>query len=60
MPFFAVEGAIDHIAGVGQRRRQLTVEIRIVFNDEQAQGFPPNVSCTISAIKMNPAGVNGL
>ena len=37
MPLLAVEGAIDHIAGVGQRRGELTVEIGIVFNDEQAQ-----------------------
>jgi hypothetical protein len=37
MPFLAVKGAIDHIAGVGQRRRELTIQIRIIFNDEQAQ-----------------------
>ena len=37
VPLLAVERAIDHIAGIGQRRRQLTVEIRIIFNDEQAQ-----------------------
>jgi poly-beta-hydroxyalkanoate depolymerase len=34
----AVEGAIDHIAGVGQRRGELAVEIGIVFDDEKAQG----------------------
>src|SRR2546421_5196945 len=37
MPLFAIECAIDDVAGVGQRRRQLTIEIRIVFNNEQAQ-----------------------
>ena len=37
MPLLAIEGAVDHITGIAQRRRQLTVEIRIVLNDEQAQ-----------------------
>ena len=37
VPLLAVEGAIDHIAGVGQRRGELTIEIGIIFNDEQAQ-----------------------
>ena len=37
VPLLAVERAIDHIAGIRQRRRQLTVEIRIILNDEQAQ-----------------------
>ena len=42
MALLAVEGAIDHIAGVGQRRRQLTIEIRVIFNNEQAQaGLQP-------------------
>jgi hypothetical protein len=36
MPFFAIERAIDHIAGVGQRG-ELMIKIGIVFNDEQAQ-----------------------
>jgi hypothetical protein len=35
MPFLTVEGPVDHIAGVGQRCGQLTVEIRVVFNNEQ-------------------------
>jgi hypothetical protein len=38
MTFLAVEGAIDHVTGVGQRRRELTIEIGIVFNNQQAQG----------------------
>jgi hypothetical protein len=38
MPLLAVEGAIDDIAGVGQRRGELAVEIRIIFDDEKAQG----------------------
>jgi hypothetical protein len=33
----AIKGAIDDVTGVGQRRRQLTVKIRIVFNNKQAQ-----------------------
>ena len=33
----AIERAIDHITGIRQRRRELTVEIRIVLNNEQAQ-----------------------
>jgi hypothetical protein len=37
MPLLAVERAIDDIAGVGQRCGQLTVEIGIIFNNEQAQ-----------------------
>ena len=37
MPLLAIEGAIDDITGIGQRGRQLTVEIRIVLNDEQTQ-----------------------
>ena len=31
----AVEGAVDHVAGVGQRRRELAVEIGIVLDDEE-------------------------
>ncbi len=37
MPLLAIERAIDHITGIRQRRRELTVEIRIVLNNEQAQ-----------------------
>ena len=37
MPLLAVEGAVDHIAGVGQRRRELAVEIGIVLDNEEAQ-----------------------
>ena len=33
----AVEGAIDHVAGVGQRGGELTVEIGIVLDDEETQ-----------------------
>jgi hypothetical protein len=33
MPFFAVEGTIDHVSGIGQGRSQLTIEIGIIFND---------------------------
>ena len=37
MALLAVEGAVDDVAGVGQRGCKLAVEIRIVFNDEKAQ-----------------------
>jgi hypothetical protein len=37
MPLFAIEGAVDHVAGIRQRRRQLTVQIRVILNNEQAQ-----------------------
>ena len=33
----AIEGAVDHVAGIAQRRGELTIEIGIVFNDEEAQ-----------------------
>jgi hypothetical protein len=36
MSLLAVERAIDHIAGIRQRGRQLTVEIWIIFHDEKA------------------------
>ena len=32
-PYDAVERAIDHITGIRQSRRKLTVEIRIVLNN---------------------------
>ena len=37
MPLLAIEGAIDHVAGIGQRRGQLAVEVGIVFDDQKAQ-----------------------
>jgi hypothetical protein len=38
MSLLAVERPVDHIAGVGQRRREMTIEVGIVFDDEKAQG----------------------
>ena len=35
--FLAVKGAIDHVARVGQRGRELSVEIGIVLDDEETQ-----------------------
>ena len=59
VPLLAVEGAVDHIAGVGQRRRQLAVEIRIVLDDEQAQaGLPSMISGKIAAVQMRRRSVN--
>ena len=39
MALLAVEGAIDHVAGLGQRGGQLAIEIGVVLDDEQAQGM---------------------
>ena len=37
LALLAVKSAIDHVAGLGQRRRELAVEVGIVLDDEQAQ-----------------------
>ena len=37
VPFFPIEGAIDHVARVGKCGRELSVEIGIVLDDEEAQ-----------------------
>ena len=37
MAFLAVEGAVDDVTGVGQRGRELPIEIGVVFNNEKAQ-----------------------
>ena len=37
MALLAVEGAVDDIAGVGQRGRQLPIEIGIVLDNEETQ-----------------------
>jgi hypothetical protein len=37
VPLLAIERAIDHITGIRQSRRKLTVEIRIVLNNKQSQ-----------------------
>ena len=37
MPLLAVESAVDNIAGIGQRRRKLPIEIRIVLDNKKAQ-----------------------
>ena len=34
----AIEGAVDHVAGIGERRRQLAIEIGIVLDDEETHG----------------------
>ncbi len=36
----AVEGGIDGVAGIGQRRDQLAIEIAIILDDQNAQGLP--------------------
>ena len=37
MTLLAIKSAVDDITGIGQRRGELTIQIGIVFNDEQAQ-----------------------
>ena len=39
MALLAVEGAIDDIAGVGQRGGELAIEVGVILDDEEAQGF---------------------
>jgi hypothetical protein len=38
--FLAVEGGIDGIAGVGERRDQLAIEIAVILDDQNAHGPP--------------------
>ena len=38
MALLAVKGAVDHVAGLGQRRGKLAVEIGIVLDDEEPHG----------------------
>ena len=37
----AVEGGVDGVAGVGQRRDQLAIEIAVILDDQDAHGLPP-------------------
>src|ERR1051326_5562215 len=37
LAFLAVEGAVDHVARLGQRGRELAIEIGIVLDDEETQ-----------------------
>jgi hypothetical protein len=41
MPLFSIERAIHHIPRIAQGSRQLAVEVRIVFDDEEAQSEVP-------------------
>src|SRR4051812_13485028 len=43
MPLLAIEGAIDDIAGVGQRLGKLAIEIGVVLDDEQAHASSPKL-----------------
>ena len=38
VPLLAVEGTIDRIAGIGESRRELPIEIRIILDHEETQG----------------------
>jgi len=37
----AVEGAVDHVAGIGERGGELPIEIGIVLDDEETHEFLP-------------------
>jgi hypothetical protein len=37
VPLLTVKGAVDHVARVGQRGRELPVEVGIILDDEEAQ-----------------------
>ena len=50
MALLAVEGAVDHIAGVGQRGGELAVEVGIVLDDEEAQ-CPPQLPAEPVAVR---------
>jgi hypothetical protein len=39
MAFLAIEGAIDDIAGVGQRCGELAIKVGIILDHEEAQGI---------------------
>ena len=44
MPFLAIESPVDHVARIGQRGRELPIEIGIILNDEETQGNVPPLS----------------
>src|SRR5262249_56457602 len=44
MPLLAVKCPVDHVARIGERGRELAVEIGIILNDEETQGEVPPLS----------------
>ena len=56
MTFLAVESAVDHIAGVGQGRCELPVQVGIVLDDEETQGKILNLA---AAGKSSGTGIDG-
>ena len=52
--FLAVEGAVDNIAGIGQRGSELPIEIGIVLDNEKPQTAPP-IAKSASSIARRPA-----
>ena len=56
MAFLAIEGAIDDIAGVGQRSGELAIEVGIVLDHEEAQGI---ILHSRAGMKLATDGVNG-
>ena len=54
--FFAVEGAVDGIAGLRKRRNDLTIEVFVVLDDEQPHVLFP-VSKTMFQAKRRRSAV---
>src|SRR3954453_7903567 len=56
MPFLAVEGAIDDVAGIAQSGRKLPVKVGIVLDHEQTQGEgPPRTPSLQTRLRRNGA-----
>ena len=56
MALLAVEGAIDDIAGVGQRSGELAIQVGIVLDHEEAQG---SILHSRAGIELAIYGING-
>ena len=56
MALLAIEGAVDDVAGVGQRSGELAIEVWIVLDHEEAQGI---ILRSRTGIELAIYGVNG-
>jgi hypothetical protein len=57
MAFLSVECPVDDVAGIGQRGRELAIEVGVVLDDEQAQSGELR---SMSADKLAIGGINTL
>jgi hypothetical protein len=55
MALLAIEGAIDDIAGVGQRSGELTIKVGVVLDHEEAQGI---ILHSRTGMKLATDGIN--